>query len=145
MAQERAQSLRKAAALGSWRPGHAPGHLDPASRNDLQGISSSALPPAEARPSPGCSSMPHPQSVGVSWESCLVVVGGSGSQQMGYVELQPAHPPANTGQVHPSASVGQARNSAAAPTQFLPSGGSWSGGRHRQVNHQSLRVVYLFE
>ena len=83
--------------------------------------------------------MPHPQSVGVSWESGLVVVGGgSGSQQMGYVELQPARPPANTGQAHPSAGVGQARNSAVAPTQFLPSGGSRSGGRHRQVNHQVI-------
>lgn len=71
MAQERAESLMEAATLGSWRPGH----LDPASRNDL-GISSSALPPAEAGPSPGCSIMPHPQSVGVSWESGLVVVVG---------------------------------------------------------------------
>lgn len=63
---------------------------------------------------------------------------GSGSQQMGYVELQPAHPPASIGQAHPSANVGQARNSAAAPTRFLPSGGSWSGERHRQVNHRVI-------
>lgn len=139
MAQERAQSLMKAAALGSWRPGHAPAHLDPASRNDLLGISSSALTPAEARPSPGPNLLVSPGNHTLWWW------WRSGSQQMGYVELQPAHPPANTGQAHPSANVSQPRNSAAAPTQFLPSGGSWSGGRHRQVNHQSLRVVYLFE
>ena len=144
MAQERAQSLMKAAALGSWRPGHAPAHLDPASRNDLLGISSSALPPAEVRPSPGCSSMPHPQSAGVSWESYLVVVVGEWFPADGLCGIAASSP---TSQHWPGSPISQCW-----PGQEFCSGSNTVSALRglmvwweTQVNHQSLWVVYLFE